>query len=140
MFSIIYVSSAVRLWTQIELLDLLAWSREHNADLGVTGMLLYKGGNFLQILEGEEEPTRGLYDRIGRDPRHHGIIVLLQGTTRSRHFADWSMGFGDLDDPATVRDVPGYSDFLNTPLTAAEFGPDPGRAERFLLMFKRNMA
>lgn len=139
MFSIIYVSSATRLWTQAELLDLLAWSREHNAALGVTGMLLYKGGNFLQILEGEEEPTRALYERIHRDPRHHGVIVLLQGLTRTRHFAGWAMGFGDLDDPAAVLDVPGYSNFLNTPLTAAEFGPDPGRAERFLLMFKRNM-
>ncbi len=139
MFFIIYVSSAVRLWTPAELLDLLAWCREHNAALGVTGMLLYKGGNFLQILEGEEGPTRALYERISRDPRHHGIIVLLQGATRTRQFAGWAMGFGDLDDPDIVRDVPGYSHFLNTPLTAAEFGPDPGRAERFLLMFKRNM-
>jgi hypothetical protein len=138
MFFLVYVSSAVRPFSQSELVELLAKSHENNAPLGVTGMLLYKDGNFMQVLEGEEEVVRTLYARIGLDPRHRGLLTILQGPLAERQFLDWSMGFRDLN-AADALATPGYNEFLNTPLTGEEFSPDPTRCQKLLTMFKRTM-
>ena len=105
---------------------------------GITGMLLYNDGNFMQVLEGEEEGVRDLFGKITRDPRHRGIITLLQEHQRERQFPEWSMGFRDLNSPE-VLSTPGYSEFLNTPLTGEEFSSAPPRAQKLLLMFKKHM-
>lgn len=138
MFFSVYISSAVRPFSPTELVDLLAKCHENNAQLGVTGMLLYKDGNFMQVLEGAEEVVRTLYARIGHDPRHRGLLTLLQGPLSERQFPDWSMGFQDLN-AADVLSIPGYSEFLNTPLTREEFSSDPTRGQKLLMTFKRNM-
>ena len=138
MFTLVYVSSAVSPFSKSELADLLARSRANNESLGISGMLLYKDGNFMQVLEGEEEPVRALYEKIGTDPRHDGAITLHQSFAQERQFPDWSMGFRNLDSPE-LRTVPGYSEFLNSPLTGGEFSADPSRSQRLLLTFKRTM-
>lgn len=138
MFFLVYVSSAVRPFSRSELEDLLATSRDNNARAGITGMLLYKDGNFMQVLEGEEGAVRALYDKIGDDPRHRGEITLREGFTEERQFPDWSMGFRDLQSPE-ARAIPGFSEFLNTPLTGREFSEDPTRAQKLLLTFKKTM-
>jgi hypothetical protein len=48
------------------------------------------------------------------------------------------MGFRDLADDNAAK-TPGYSDFMNTPLTSAEFSRDPNRCMKLLLLFKKNM-
>lgn len=138
MFFLVYASSAVLPFSRSDLEELLATSRENNARAGITGMLLYKDGNFMQVLEGDEEAVRTLYDRIALDPRHRGEITLQQGFTEERQFPDWSMGFRDLHSPET-HSIPGYSEFLNTPLTDQGFFEDPTRAQKLLLVFKRTM-
>ena len=138
MFSLVYVSSATLPFSGEDLRDLLATCRKNNAELRVTGMLLYKDGNFMQVLEGDEEAVRGLYARIEEDPRHGGEITLQQGFTEERQFPDWSMGFRDLDSPEE-RSTPGYSGFLNAPLTGREFSGNPSRTQKLLLTFKRTM-
>ena len=79
MFFLVYVSMAQEKMSKEDLLDILAQSREANAKAGITGMLLYKDGNFMQALEGEETAVRALYARICRDPRHRGILTLVEG-------------------------------------------------------------
>lgn len=138
MYFLAYVSSACSPFAPAELVALLEKSRRNNAALGITGMLLYKDGNFMQILEGEEQPVRALSAKIGRDPRHSGVVTLLQGQAPEREFSDWSMGFRDLSDP-NAAPVPGYSEFLNTPLTGDAFAGDPGRCRKLLSSFKKNM-
>lgn len=138
LYSLIYVSSAVRLFSREDLVELLETCRENNARVGITGMLLYKDGNFMQALEGAEAAVRGLYEKIQSDTRHSGEIVMWQGPQRERWFAGWSMGFRDLGSEG-APEVPGYSEFLNVPLTNQEFGPDPTRAQKLLLAFKRSM-
>ncbi len=138
MFFLVYASSAVTPFTPPELIDLLAKSHKNNAELGISGMLLYKDGNFMQVLEGEEGVVRTLYDAIGRDPRHRGLLTLLQGPLAERQFPDWSMGFRDLK-AADVLAMPGYSEFLNTPLTDPRFSSDQTRCQKLLTTFKRSM-
>jgi len=81
---LVYVSSATLPFSGEDLRALLATCRENNAELGVTGMLLYKDGNFMQVLEGDEQAVRGLYARIAADPRHGGEITLQEGFSEGR--------------------------------------------------------
>ena len=88
MFSLVYVSAAVTWFSDRELRALLAQCRLSNAQTGITGMLLYKDGNFMQALEGEERTVRALEARIAADRRHQGMVTLLSGHTAQRQFSD----------------------------------------------------
>ncbi len=136
MYFLIYVSIASKRYEWDELLGFLQEWRRNNEKLGLTGMLLYKDGKFMQVLEGEEEKVKILSVKIGRDPRHRKLTLLLEGAATNREFPDWSMGFSDLDAPEAAS-VLGYSEFMNTPLTADAFSTNPTRAQRLLRIFKR---
>jgi len=117
--------------------DLLRASREHNASHGISGLLLFRDGCFMQLIEGSADEIRQLYDRIRRDPRHENVTTLDEGPRRERDFPDWSMGFRDLRSPE-VRQMPGFSEFLETPLTERELAGRVSHARRILLAFKRD--
>jgi hypothetical protein len=136
MHFLIYVSIATKPFSGDELVALLERWRDSNARAEVTGMLLYKDGNFMQVIEGEAATVRALFTKISADPRHHKITTLLDDSTAERQFADWSMGFADLDAPQ-ASGVPGYSEFMNTALTADAFAVNPTRAQKLLRIFKR---
>ena len=63
MLSIVYVSSATRLFAAEDLVALLQAARDYNARIGITGMLLYKAGNFLQVIEGDAAAVNALYEK-----------------------------------------------------------------------------
>jgi hypothetical protein len=138
MISLIYVSSAVEPFTKEELLSLLETSRRNNVRINVTGMLLYKDGNFMQLIEGDAPAIHRLQARIKRDPRHTGLLTLLERPIAERQFSDWSMGFKDLSD-SDLRKLPGYSAFLNEPLNSEAFAGNPSRAQKLLLTFRERM-
>ncbi len=135
LFSLVYVSTATRPFSDAELLDLLRQSRARNATIGVTGMLLHKDGNFIQVIEGPEEQVRELFALISADPRHHGIIVLHEERIPARQFEHWSMSFVNLD-AETVRDVPGFDDFL---MRARRVERPSADCRVFLEMFRRHL-
>lgn len=137
LISLVYVSSATEPFSPAELVTLLEKSRRNNAAVDVTGMLLYKNGNFMQAIEGEDIVINELHARIQRDPRHRGMITLLRKPVEKRAFSQWSMGFVDLLDPV-VRDLPGYNEFLDTSLTDLDvFCAQPSRAQKLLMTFKK---
>jgi hypothetical protein len=91
----------------------------------------------MQVLEGEQSAVQSLLDSIRCDPRHHGLLVLIRGPQETRQFREWSMAFGDLD---LVGDGAGeYSDFLRRPTASAEFGAQPGAAQKLLLSFRKSL-
>jgi hypothetical protein len=90
---LIYVSSATIHFSDENLRTLLKTSRENNAGLGVTGMLLYAEDNFIQVIEGEKAVLNGLYAKITCDNRHKSFSILIRGEIKERNFPDWSMGF-----------------------------------------------
>jgi hypothetical protein len=137
MIELVYVSSAVRPFTPEELAALLEKSRRNNAHAEISGMLLYKDGNFMQALEGPERAVDALRAKIAEDPRHRGMLTLLRRAITERSFAAWAMAFHDLNLSGDGA-PPGYSEFLNTPLTREEF-VDPSRCQKLLLTFKRSM-
>ncbi len=138
MFSLTYVSSAVAPFSREGLRLLLDQCVTANKALSVTGLLLYRDGNFIQVLEGKEQSVRGLYAKIRRDPRHRGLITLLRGEIAARQFPDWSMGFRELS-RAPDSSEKGYSDFMNLPFTPAQFASNPTQAQSLLLLFKGGM-
>jgi hypothetical protein len=93
MRQLLYVSSTSRDIAPSALDDILAASRANNALIGVTGLLLYIDGGFLQVLEGEERAVRELYTRICADKRHWDTRLLLDRETEAPAFIGWSMGF-----------------------------------------------
>lgn len=137
MLSLIYVSSAVQPFSDDDLVALLQHAREKNTRLSVTGMLLYKDGNFMQALEGSED-VRKLFQTIADDDRHRQVIRLLERTIEHRQFPDWSMAFRNLNQP-DLRDTPGYNEFLNQPLNSSGFHKNPDHAHRLLEVFRRGL-
>lgn len=97
MYELIYTSAAKQLFDPVQLSSLLKKARAANSQRGVTGILLYQGGSFLQVLEGAEEDVRAVYDHVATDPRHWRLSVLRQGPIEKRNFENWSMGFVSLD-------------------------------------------
>lgn len=138
MFSLVYVSTATVEFSKRDLEDLLKKSRGNNTALGVTGLLLFKDGNFMQVLEGQEPTVNSLYKKILLDTRHAGSMILLTLRSDERAFGDWSMAFRDLNDPE-VRATPGFSTFLNEHPDQQDLFRDPTRAQRLLQLFKQNM-
>ncbi len=138
MFQLVYLSTEVVPFSSEALRAVLDRARTNNQACGVTGMLLHRGGRFLQVLEGEEPVVRALIDRIVRDPRHELAATLYAGNVETREFPDWSMGFRDLD---TSEPLPlGFSRFLDSSLSLASFATDPPRAKQLLLAFKSSTA
>ena len=136
LYFLIYVSIASGELAEPELIELLKISRENNARDDITGMLLYKDGRFMQLLEGAESAVCATYGRIARDPRHHDASILLEGETAERDFDDWSMGFHALDGEA-ARALPGFSPFLELKFSVFDFRSDPSRAHQLLRIFRR---
>ena len=138
LIQLVYASSANEAFKEDELLTLLEQARQKNLRLGITGMLLYKGGNFLQVLEGEESVVMNLYATIQSDQRHHQIMTVSKRTIAERTFGEWQMAFVNLH-TVKAEDVPGYSAFLDEPFTVMNFVSKPSLATRFLKVFKEGM-
>lgn len=90
---LVYTSQARNAFSHDGLVELLAGSRASNAEAGITGVLLYGDGVFLQVIEGPPDAVRALFERIERDPRHHRIRVVLERPIDERRFGAWSMAF-----------------------------------------------
>lgn len=73
-------------------IDLLASrARARNRSLGVTGMLLFENGSFLQTLEGPPTALKTLWSSIQQDNRHNHIEVLSEHIVTARLFSEWDL-------------------------------------------------
>lgn len=136
MFQLVYFSSATNDFSKQDLVELLAQARDKNCRLNITGMLLYRDGNFMQILEGEEMAVRDLYKTITRDGRHKDPIIVVEKHADTPLFSDWSMGFRNLND-AEIQALPGFSQFMNRRLDADSFKNDPNAVWDMLNLFRK---
>ena len=64
---------------------------EHNAMDGITGLLIFNGTHFLQIVEGVPSAIDELLERLRRDRRHTGLEVRDDRMVSERSFGEWSM-------------------------------------------------
>lgn len=91
--TLIYVSAAAPDFDEAGIDGLLADARRRNARNGITGVLLYAEGGFLQVLEGPPEALDETMARIRKDDRHKGIIEVFRCPIDERGFPQWSMGW-----------------------------------------------
>lgn len=71
-------------------------AQQRNASRAITGILLFDGIHFLQLLEGPEEAVQRTYLQISRDPRHHHVVELMHDYGPRRKFEQWGMRVFDL--------------------------------------------
>ena len=88
---LLYASRAVNPDAQaIE--EILSKSREGNPGSGITGILCYGGGIFLQAIEGGRLAVSDLYGHIQKDARHKEVVLLHYEEISERRFGGWTMG------------------------------------------------
>ena len=134
-YHLAYVSSEAEPFSQLDLVELLAVARSTNAERDVTGLLLYREGCFFQVLEGNEFAVNKTFSEIECDPRHQDVRVLFKGESQSREFAEWQMGFLNLDG-VDADQLRGFSDFLTRDAQPQEFLENLSRGKRLALMFR----
>ena len=138
LYQIVYLSTATGPFSKAQLTALLEGSVRRNTAAGITGLLLYRDGAFMQVLEGEKAAVTEVFEKISHDPRHHHVMRLIHEPITQRHFPDSAMAFRDLESPE-LRNLPGYSEFLNTPLDGELLAKDIPTCKRLLLIFKQNI-
>jgi hypothetical protein len=88
---LLYCSRAVD--TSPQLIEaILAQARQHNPATGITGILCYGGGIFLQAIEGGRMQVSDLFGHIQKDPRHKDVALLHYEEISERRFGGWTMG------------------------------------------------
>jgi hypothetical protein len=88
---LLYASRAID--TSPDAIDaILSQSRQYNPSSGITGILCYGGGIFLQAIEGGRTAISELYGHIQRDARHRDVELLQYEEISERRFAGWTMG------------------------------------------------
>jgi hypothetical protein len=138
MISLTYLSTATVPYSDDELSALLASTRERNHAAGLTGMLLYAGGHFIQTLEGTEDAVDETFARIQRDTRHRNLYIALREEIPDRAFPDWSMGFETVSSDQAAA-VPGFNDYLDNQTVSEENRKKLGHAGIFHRVFRDNM-
>lgn len=131
----VYTSTATRDLTDDDLAELLRQCVRNNERSGLTGMLLHRGGRFMQVLEGPDDAVRDVFAVIAADDRHAEVRLLLDESIEERAFPAWKMAFRTVDDE-TVRRLEGYDDFLDRPAEAAARPDAPSRARWLLEWFR----
>lgn len=129
---LMYASRATGEISSEDLVAILKKSKANNPGQGITGVLCYSGGVFLQVLEGGRAAISALYNKIINDPRHRDVMLLSFEEIAERGFASWSMGQVNLQrvNPALLLK---YSD-------TAELDPFSMPAAISLALFKELIA
>lgn len=95
---LLYISDAVEPMTPTKLNAIHTTSMRNNAIHGITGILFFSDGQFVQFIEGQADLVRALFQTIRRDPRHESIKLLFDRPTDEREFENCSMALLNLDD------------------------------------------
>lgn len=111
-----------------EMARILDQSYRHNTQIGVTGALLYAGGYFAQLLEGDDVGVETTFMRIQADARHRDVKVLMHEPCESPYLPDYPMGLAGID-------LRTYPEILGATNLAGEISAnDAGRAVVSLLL------
>ena len=132
---LIYTSLAIHDMSSDDLTKILDKSRENNAKRNISGLLLYKSGNFLQVLEGPEQAVMESYEVIRHDSRHYQITTVIKRSIVKRDFSQWKMGFTTLSED-DARQIAGFSPYLFDVMTTPELFEHNSIAYVFLEAFR----
>ncbi len=98
-YSLIYRSFARPPWMEGQVLnDISVEAHRFNQSNGITGVLIFCDGVFVQVLEGSTVAVLSLSAKIAADRRNERLRVLWHGNVPERRFSNWSMGCFDFSD------------------------------------------
>lgn len=99
---LLYVSRATRPMSHVQLEYLVAQWRRNNEPLGVTGLLLYSDGSFMQLLEGEQDVLERVFQQIREDDGHTAVKQMILQPVQERLFPHWRMGLLNLSNDREI--------------------------------------
>ncbi|MEM9330200.1 MAG: BLUF domain-containing protein [Pseudomonadota bacterium] len=98
LYELVYSSNATHDVENAMLESILTEARQKNTQNDVTGLLVFNGSSFFQLIEGNKKVIEQTFARIKEDRRHHNLSVFHSGEIKSRSFADWAMSYKRIDD------------------------------------------
>jgi len=125
---VVYLSQAKRNISEIELRDILKTARDFNSQHGITGILFYSFGHFLQVLEGPEDVLLRLYLKISEDKRHSHSTLLQAVPIIFPMFRKWAMGCLGEKDGISIN----FEDLLRNRFDLASDASTQALLDRFL--------
>lgn len=133
LIQLIYASATTGDPKEAELAELLRAARLNNGRIGLTGMLLYTGGSFFQVLEGDADTVDAVFATIADDARHTSVVMIIRERIRTRSFGQWSMGYVTAT-PHEIVAATGLNDFFARGFCLDQL--DGGRAKKLLSAFR----
>ncbi|STX51499.1 regulatory protein (GGDEF domain) [Legionella busanensis] len=103
LYHLIYKSQAKMPFNTSQLTQLAKIARFKNFTQQVSGLLIYSGQEFFQILEGRLDSIESIYNSILNDKRHKDIVLLVKEPITNRTFWRWNMGLTIIDDNTDIR-------------------------------------
>jgi hypothetical protein len=91
MHQIAYTSVATDRMKAEDLVRIVQESVHRNAERGITGFLLFRGGKFVQLIEGPRKSLTDLIDTLCADPRHTDLTIIHDEAIAERQFPNWRM-------------------------------------------------
>ena len=107
-----YVSSAKNSLTDLDIEHLFRVNKRNNTELGISGILVYNYGNFLQILEGDKQKINVLFQKISQDSRHNNIIKLIDTSTDEHIFDGYNSGFVIVENSKKLNQLKRYLNWV----------------------------
>lgn len=103
--------------------EILKRARENNERAGITGMLVYVGDYFLQILEGRRGALSEVMAKVMSDDRHAEVTIVSAEPITKRRFDDRMACFA-LEEATTplLRRFTVFNDFDPFELTPSALG------------------
>ena len=98
LYEVLYVSTLAPDQPTAVVAEIAAKARQVNAQLDITGLLIFDGQRFCQQLEGPQKTVLKLIERIRNDPRHVNVEVLHHGPLAGRRFQQFSLAFSTVED------------------------------------------
>lgn len=108
--TISYVSTASTSLNNSDMAELFEFVKLKNNNLQITGILLYADGNFFQVLEGEKNQIKNIFDKIKQDARHYNVIKIFDREKTTTSFTKYHSSFSVVSDPSNQRELQNFLD------------------------------
>jgi hypothetical protein len=132
LYELVYTSVARKGVGVAELEHILVTARQRNIEAGVTGLLLFSRGEFVQLLEGLQKDVERIYnDFIALDQKHGAPAIAWTQNIAQRNFAEWSMGFSRCKGLAAT--TPGLEGYLAGGLASLDMSGPASTGRKLLL-------
>ena len=92
--------------------NLIEKAKINNAKNNITGILVYRNNNFLQVFEGAPETVDTIFDKIRMDQRHQNIFKIIDTSIDQRIFEEYKFGFTVVSDKNALQNLSDYLEWL----------------------------